>query len=118
MKPKHAMKRIGVGHYVYRGYTIIDDPQFDDADYRWTADSTEIGNGGVDGRTLRSVRRDIDYTLDKQIDATTTDHSGAAGTLCHDDGTGCCGDCGVCLEACDECDGIGYHADACPQIDE
>jgi hypothetical protein len=45
-------------------------------------------------------------------------HDAAAGSLCQDDGTGCCGICGVAMSVCNECGGIGYHRDLCAESDE
>lgn len=42
------------------------------------------------------------------------EHPAAGGDLCLDDGSGCCGGCGVSLETCPECHGLGYHRDGCP----
>lgn len=42
-------------------------------------------------------------------------HAAAAGALCSDDGSGCCGGCGVSLgEPCGTCEGRGYHRTGCP----
>lgn len=44
-------------------------------------------------------------------------HAEAAGALCKDDGSGCCGTCGVSLSTCDSCTGVGYHRPDCPQLE-
>lgn len=45
-------------------------------------------------------------------------HDRAFGSLCADpDGTGCCAECGVGLEQCDTCRGLGYHRPGCPDSD-
>lgn len=45
-------------------------------------------------------------------------HADAAGKLCTDDGTGRCRECGVGLDPCDACDGVGYHVDGCAESDD
>lgn len=40
-------------------------------------------------------------------------HAARAGALCLNDGSGCCGACGVSLTLCPECQGKGYHRQGC-----
>jgi hypothetical protein len=45
-------------------------------------------------------------------------HDVSGGGLCTDDGTGCCGACGVALVTCDACNGVGYHFNGCVDGDD
>lgn len=46
-------------------------------------------------------------------------HADAGGDLCEDDGSGCCGACGVSLgDSCYACYGVGYHRKGCVESDE
>ena len=46
-------------------------------------------------------------------------HAAAGGDACTDaNGDGCCDVCGVHLEDCPDCDGVGYHRAECPQNEE
>lgn len=49
------------------------------------------------------------------VAAPPVDHSAHAGAACHDDG---CGGCGVSLDECDACHGVGYHRAGCVESDE
>lgn len=40
-------------------------------------------------------------------------HSDAAGALCTEDDTGCCTECGVAMDTCAVCNGVGYHRAGC-----
>lgn len=55
---------------------------------------------------------------DSPEDTEVPSHESAAGALCTDDGTGCCGGCGVALDHCNVCDGTGYHRAGCRESDE
>jgi hypothetical protein len=46
-----------------------------------------------------------------------SDHASAAGALCTDDGTGCCSTCGVSLDVCEQCSGVGYHQAGCSEVE-
>lgn len=45
-------------------------------------------------------------------------HAEWAGRFCTDDGSGCCGTCGVSMGTCASCAGVGYHAEGCPELRE
>lgn len=43
-------------------------------------------------------------------------HADYAGALCAPGSNGCCRGCGVDLEPCEACGGIGYHRPGCAEI--
>jgi len=57
-------------------------------------------------------------SLEDRVTDHEQDHSDAGGRLCkdeNDDGT--CAVCGVGLDKCETCDGLGYHFGGCPDSD-
>jgi len=67
--------------------------------------------------TRYTTRADISFP-DGSRWMVASDHEAAAGSLCSDDGTGCCADCHVALTTCDSCTGVGYHRAKCPESDD
>jgi len=62
---------------------------------------------GCDADTSRAILREI-------ADA----HADEGGDLCSDtDDTGCCSVCGVLLDRCAICGGVGYHRVSCPEVE-
>lgn len=53
----------------------------------------------------------------KRMETILREHSQAYGALCHDGGDGCCEKCGVGLDECPKCKGIGYHRPECPEME-
>jgi len=52
-----------------------------------------------------------------RIGTPPADHHLFGGDACTDGGFGACEGCGVVLEPCEMCDGLGYHRDGCQEID-
>jgi hypothetical protein len=45
------------------------------------------------------------------------DHANHGGDFCDEGPDGCCSDCGVYLDRCNECGGKGYHRAKCAELD-
>lgn len=58
-----------------------------------------------DRRERVPLRTPLDHLIDF--------HTRAAGSACTDRGDGLCEHCGVILEQCPECGGVGYHRVGC-----
>ena len=66
MKAKHQAKRISAGHYIYRGYEIINVGYYNPEHCAcWEAIDTD-GSGFAHGFSLAMTKRIIDEELDKE----------------------------------------------------
>lgn len=66
--------------------------------------------GKIDREALRQIA--------EQLPA-HDDHAAAGGELCHDENDdGCCDTCGVLLDTCLACGGLGYHRTNCIHSEE
>ena len=63
---KHICKKISRGHYKYRGFEIVCAGYYN-PEHRvcWEAIDTDGISGFAHSYTLRDVKREIDYELDK-----------------------------------------------------
>lgn len=82
----------------------------------------------MDPLEVPNVNRDVNEQNGPQLGAAVAGegfrrglleaHATAAGGLCADDGSGCCGACGVSLDTCPTCQGLGYHRAGCADSEE
>jgi len=88
------------------------------------AQTVQQVNDGAATWEITDALLDLDEQINAHLDLEDRvtdheqDHSDAGGRLCkdeNDDGT--CAVCGVGLDKCETCDGLGYHFGGCPDSD-